>query len=300
MEKLTEYTLSFEGSIYNAKRNQKYIAEGTVQLDDEGSVACIRNVDDGCVAGYVRCYAKDGDESKVESLKSQLFGAMRLKGLVFKESREPQLTWITGDGIQCARVMKEFDIQYSIKARTTTLHKDDVCDINKLLKEIRTDKELEEFATELLDKEQYRIEEGVFARNWIEFNKKYGHANSPEQSRIKCYITRLQCPDILFHRNKQLFDILAKSKLTLKNGTNVSNGLKNSMSKNDTRGSVEWAALCVYSLRNELFHENMLRFGDVPQLIDFLRDLIYAGQITKCEAMNVKISYNAKQAQPST
>ena len=300
MRKLTQYTLTFEGSIYNARRNQKYITKGTIQLDDEGSVACIKNVGDGCVVGYVRCCAEDGDESKVESLESQLFGAMRLKGLVFKESRKPELTWVTGDGRQCARVVQGVNSQYSIEARTTTLYKDDVCDINKLLKEIRADKELEEFAIELLDKEQYRIEEGVFARNWIEFNKKYGHASSSEQSRIECHIMRLQRPDILFHRNKKLFNILAGKQFILKNGINVSDELNNSMNKNDARDSVKWAALCVYSLRNELFHKNILKFEGVPQLIDFLRDLIYAEQIAKCEAMNVRILYNAKQVQPST
>ena len=281
-----EFSLSFEGSIYGLSKLQRYFLEKAASLTDGESTICIRAIENGEVAGSIKfCTTYGKEEEKSQSIWARLWEAMLLKGFIFEQSKKPCLTWITREGEWQQRISAKYTIM-SPRPKPVQLHKDDMLDTDILLKELQTDNDLVIMACEMKKNEKLSKDIGNFIWYWMEFNRTYGVLSTSEREGIKCYVKRLSnySIDILFDRNRNLFAALSTKQLKLCSRSGcifVSTELHHAINNHSKKDAVMWAALCVYALRNKLFHTNRLSFQDIVGVTCFIRDLIHVQLIVK-------------------
>ena len=281
-----EYTLSFKGTIYSLNKGQQYSPERPIKFNDDKSAIWIDSLGDGKVHGTIKYSTRGDDEKQMKLIWSRFLSALIVKGFVFETSEEPSLSWFTPNS-EVTRASISVSLQIELLPENQNLQNNDMLDIYTLFKDMRSNKTLIAMASYMKNDEKLSKNIGGFIWYWIEFNRMYKCLNQKtERENIINYICRLtnKATDLLTVRNKQLFKALSNSQLELytKQGkiTSVSTELQNAIHSQNNQDVVKWAALCVYALRNELFHENKRRFTDFVGLGCFLRDLIYAPLIT--------------------
>ena len=278
MADIIEYTLSFTGRIYSLGKTRQYLIESEIKFTNSNSTVCIRPIEDGKISGYIRCSANKHGEAKVEQRYGRFCDAFLLKGFLFEQSCEPQLTSLCSDGKALSRIQNTIKSSYTIKVQQGTPLESDLCDTDQLFKEMEANCGLIEMACDIKNMEKVSRDIGNFYWYWSEFNRRYNLNNtSGERRGIQKYVSHLTSTALLFQRNHALFNVLANSNLALDRGKkrDVSARLQTAINDQDKMETVKWAALCVYALRNELFHENKPPSHDISKLISFLRDLIY-------------------------
>lgn len=275
---IIEYMLSFTGRIYSLGKTRQYHIESEIKFTNSDSTVCIRPIKDGKISGYIRCSANKHGEAKVEQQYGRFCDASLLNGFLFEQSCEPQLTFLGSDGEALSRIQNTKKSSYAIKVQQGTPLESDLCDVDQLFKDMETNNDLIEMACNIKNKEKVLRDIGNFYWYWSEFNRRYNLNNKfGERKGIQKYVSHLTNIALLFQRNCALFNVLANSNLVLARGKerDVSARLQTAMNDQDKMEAVKWAALCVYALRNELFHENKSPSQDISKLISFLRDLIY-------------------------